>query len=110
MILKDIYEEIQSRKENPVENSYINYLQKEGVKKICKKIGEEASEAIIEAVDNDREGLIKEISDLVFHTLVLMHEKGITLQDIADKLAERALKKGNLKQKKTSIGFEAGIP
>ncbi|MFV0394397.1 MAG: bifunctional phosphoribosyl-AMP cyclohydrolase/phosphoribosyl-ATP diphosphatase HisIE, partial [Coprobacillaceae bacterium] len=68
---------IKERKEQPVEKSYTNYLLDEGVDKICKKIGEEASETIIAAKNNDKEELIGEISDVFYHIFVLMAKQGV---------------------------------
>ena len=84
-----VYAQIEDRAVNPKEQSYTNYLLGEGVDKICKKIGEEAAETIIAAKNTDKDALIGEIADLVYHTLVLMFAQGVTPCDIAGKLAER---------------------
>lgn len=97
-ILQEIYEQIQDRSINPKENSYTNYLLDEGIDKICKKIGEEATETVIAAKNPNREELIGEISDLTYHTLVLMFKSNVTLQDIQNKLVERHKKQGNKKK------------
>ena len=68
-----------------------------GVDKICKKIGEEASETIIAAKNTDKEELIGEICDLTYHVLVLMLDKGITVEEIKRKLGERHKIEGNKK-------------
>ena len=86
------------RKENPREGSYTNYLLEKGVDKICKKIGEEASETIIAAKNTDKEELIGEISDLAYHVLVLMLDKDITVEDIKMKLSQRHKIEGKKKQ------------
>jgi len=96
-VLTDVYSQIEDRAVNPKENSYTNYLLDKGVDKICKKIGEEAAETIIAAKNDDKEGLIEEISDLVYHSLVLMFTQGVTMRDITSKLAERRNTEGNLK-------------
>jgi phosphoribosyl-ATP pyrophosphohydrolase len=88
-ILENIYEVIKDRRQNPKEGSYVNYLQKEGVDKICKKIGEEAAEVIIAAKNNDKAEIVYELSDLYFHSLVLLEENGIKLEDIAKELEKR---------------------
>jgi len=90
---------IKDRKLNPKEGSYTNYLLEKGVDKICKKIGEEASETIIAAKNADREELIGEISDLAYHILVLMFKQKVTIEDIKSKLSERQKKEGNKKVK-----------
>ena len=104
-VLKDVYSQIEDRKINPKENSYTNYLLQKGVDKICKKIGEEDSETIIAAKNDDKDELIGEISDLVYHVLVLMFIKGVTLRDITGKLAERHTIEGNLKLIKERYSF-----
>ena len=99
-VLNGVYEEIGDRKANPREKSYTNYLLNEGIDKICKKIGEEAAETIIAAKNSDKEGLIGEISDLAYHTLVLMYTRGVSLRDIRGELAKRHKIKGNSKYDK----------
>ena len=74
-ILHDLADQIQHRKENPVEGSYTNYLFREGVDKICKKIGEEAAETIIAAKNNSKDELRYEASDLLYHLAVLLFEE-----------------------------------
>ena len=98
-ILQEIYEQIQDRSINRKENSYTNYLLDEGIDKICKKIGEEATETVIAAKNPNKEELVGEISDLTYHTLVLMFKSNVTLQDIQKKLVERHKKQGNKKKK-----------
>ena len=94
-ILQDIYNQIIDRSVNPKENSYTNYLLDEGIDKICKKIGEEATETVIAA----KEELVGEISDLTYHVLVLMFKSNLSIQEIKDKLIERHKKQGNKKKK-----------
>ena len=69
----------------------------QGVDKICKKVGEEASETIIAAKNNNKEELIGEISDLFYHVLVLMYQQGVQVEDIERKLEERHQISGNKK-------------
>lgn len=97
-IFKNLETLINDRKINPVEKSYTNYLLDQGVDKICKKVGEEASETIIAAKNNDKEELIGEISDLFYHVFVLMNNQGISLEDIENKLKERHKITGNKKE------------
>ena len=96
-IIENVYKMLEDRRDNPKEGSYTNYLLEKGTDKICKKIGEEASETIIAAKNEDKEELIGEISDLAYHTLVLMLDKGITVEDIKKKLSERHKIEGNKK-------------
>lgn len=96
-IIEKVYEMIKDRKDNPREGSYTNYLLEKGVDKICKKIGEEAAETIIAAKNTDKDELIGEISDLVYHVLVLMFDKDVSVADIKRKLSERHKIEGNKK-------------
>lgn len=84
---------IQSRKENPDEKSYTTSLFQKGTKKIAQKVGEEATEVILEAMDNKKDLLVEESSDLLYHFLVLMADQGLKLEDIESKLMERHLEK-----------------
>jgi len=80
---------IQNRKENPSDESYTSSLFKKGVNKIAQKVGEEAVELVIEAKDDNDELFLGEGADLLFHYLILLQQKGFTLQDIIDVLMER---------------------
>lgn len=88
-ILKKLYNKIVDRKNNPVENSYTNYLFDKGIDKILKKVGEEASEVIIGAKNDSKDELVYEISDLVYHVLVLMVERNVTPAEIKKQLQSR---------------------
>lgn len=88
-MIKYVYDIIVHRKENPKEGSYTNYLLKEGLDKILKKVGEEATEVIIAAKNLDQSELTYEISDLLFHLSVLMLELGVTWEDIYEELSKR---------------------
>lgn len=79
---------IRDRKENPVEGSYTNYLFREGLDKILKKVGEEATETII-AAKTKRDDVIYEVSDLVYHLSVLLAELNISWDEIKDELEKR---------------------
>ncbi len=87
--LYELYSRILNRRENPKEGSYTNYLFEKGLDKILKKIGEEASEIIIAAKNNNRQEIISETSDFIYHLLVLMVEKKITIEDILNELDNR---------------------
>lgn len=80
---------ITDRYENPVEGSYINKIRKKGLNKIAQKVGEEAVETVIAALAETDEDFVNEASDLVFHLLFLLKEKGKTLADIAVNLEKR---------------------
>jgi phosphoribosyl-ATP pyrophosphohydrolase/phosphoribosyl-AMP cyclohydrolase len=80
---------IGDRYENPVEGSYVNKLRNKGLNKIAQKVGEEGVETVIAALAETETDLINEASDLVFHLLVLLREKGLGLETIAKNLEER---------------------
>lgn len=93
-----LYELIRGRKINMTEGSYTTYLFNSGIDKILKKIGEESSEVIIGAKNGSKEEIIYELSDLFYHSLVLMVEKNITLNDIKDELSKRSIIDKKVKQ------------
>jgi phosphoribosyl-ATP pyrophosphohydrolase/phosphoribosyl-AMP cyclohydrolase len=80
---------IADRYENPVEGSYVNKLRNKGLNKIAQKVGEEGVETVIAALAETEIDLVNESSDLVFHLLVLLREKGLNLERIAKNLEER---------------------
>lgn len=88
-ILNKVYNQIINRKENPVEGSYTNYLFDKGLDKILKKVGEETSEVIIGAKNKNKDELVYELSDLIYHSLVLMVSEGVTIDDIKEELTKR---------------------
>lgn len=87
-MIRELYEEIADRKAHPKEGSYTNYLFDKGLDKILKKVGEEATEVIIAAKNNNEE-LIYESADLVYHLLVLLVEQGVTLAEVEAELQKR---------------------
>ena len=80
---------IQERKNNPSENSYTSKLFAKGINKIAQKVGEEAVELVIEAKDDNAELFKAEAADLLYHFLVLLVEKNISLEDVTETLKER---------------------
>ncbi len=88
-ILFKLYNLIEDRKENPIEGSYTNYLLEKGIDKILKKVGEEAAETIIACKNEDREEIVYETSDLLYHLIVMLSERGVLLEEIFIKLNER---------------------
>ncbi|WP_343524422.1 bifunctional phosphoribosyl-AMP cyclohydrolase/phosphoribosyl-ATP diphosphatase HisIE [Pedobacter sp.] len=80
---------INDRYENPVEGSYINKMRGKGLNKIAQKVGEEGVETVIAALAESEEEFIGEASDLLFHLLFLLKEKGLSIQDIAKNLEKR---------------------
>lgn len=95
---KDMYDVVVNRRANPQEGSYTCYLFDKGIDKILKKCGEECTEMVIAAKNNDKEELANEINDLLYHMIVMMAERGVTVEDIEKIMIERSQKIGNLKQ------------
>lgn len=89
-IVSKLFAKIADRRENPVEGSYTNYLFEKGIDKILKKVGEESAEVIIAAKNPNKSELIYESCDLVYHMLVLLIERGVSLEELADELIRRA--------------------
>ncbi|HEX5886675.1 MAG TPA: bifunctional phosphoribosyl-AMP cyclohydrolase/phosphoribosyl-ATP diphosphatase HisIE [Pyrinomonadaceae bacterium] len=88
-LLTRLYELIQSREHERPDGSYTTYLFEEGLDKILKKLGEESAETIIAAKNEDRARLVSEVSDLVYHLLVLLVARGVSLEEIANELEQR---------------------
>lgn len=88
-MLAELYSSIIDRKKNPKEGSYTNYLMDQGLNKILKKVGEEATEVVIAAKDNDKEALTGEVADLMYHLTVMMAVTGISWDDVAVELQQR---------------------
>lgn len=97
-VLQELYGVIQGRKANPQEGSYTCYLFEEGLDKILKKVGEECSETIIAAKNGEMGETVGEISDLIYHVLVMMADQNIPLNAVLEELDRRSQKIGNLKQ------------
>lgn len=97
---EDLMEMLEGRKAQPKEGSYTTYLFSKGLDKILKKVGEECTEVIISAKDQDKANTIYEIGDLMYHTMVLMLEMGITLDDIRREMASRHVIDHKVKQEK----------
>ena len=98
-----LYETIRQRQVTREEGSYTAYLFDEGLEKICKKVGEENSEVIIAAMKNDKEELINEISDEVYHHFVLMAQCDIPIEAVEQELAKRSAKQHNRKAERRKI-------
>ena len=95
-----LFELIKGRKTDKKEGSYTTYLFEKGLDKILKKVGEECTEVIIAAKAQDKKETIYEIADLCYHTLVLMIEAGISLDDIFTELSSRHVIDHKVKQEK----------
>ena len=88
-VFEQVFEVIQDRKIHPKEGSYTNYLFDKGIDKILKKLGEEATEIVIAAKNPNANEIKYEISDFLYHMMVLMAQKGITWEEITTELAKR---------------------
>lgn len=95
-----LYNVILERKNSPQEGSYTCYLFDKGLDKILKKVGEECAETIIAAKNGVKEETVGEISDLIYHLMVMMARQNIPLEDVMAELDRRSLKIGNLKNMK----------
>ncbi|SER10032.1 phosphoribosyl-ATP pyrophosphatase /phosphoribosyl-AMP cyclohydrolase [Gracilibacillus ureilyticus] len=102
-IIEHLMKEVEERKTEVLEGSYTNYLYEKGVDKIGKKVIEEAGEVVIAAKNEDNEELTKEVSDLLYHTFVMMANQGVTLEDVKQELSNRFAKKGNNKGDRQEI-------
>ncbi|MBP3314366.1 MAG: bifunctional phosphoribosyl-AMP cyclohydrolase/phosphoribosyl-ATP diphosphatase HisIE [Clostridia bacterium] len=98
--LEALMKVIEGRKLEKKEGSYTTYLFEKGIDKILKKVGEECTEVIIAGKADDKAETIYEISDLVYHVMVLMIEMGISLDDIRNELASRHVIDHKVKQEK----------
>ena len=95
-----LYRLIEGRKAQPKEGSYTTYLFEKGKDKILKKVGEECTEVLIGAAENDKAETVYEIADLAYHILVLMVEMGISLEDIITEEAKRHVIDKKIKQER----------
>lgn len=102
-IFDTVMEEVEDRKRTHVENSYTNYLFDKGIDKIGKKVIEEAGEVVIAAKNRDGEEVVNEVSDLLYHSFVLLAEQDISLDQVKNELENRFSKKGNSKGDRPEI-------
>ena len=98
--LDSLYELIKGRKTEKKEGSYTTYLFEKGIDKILKKVGEESTEVIIAAKGGDKAEAVYEVSDLVYHVMVMMVEMGISNEDIMKELESRHVIDKKVKQEK----------
>ena len=94
-ILKELYEVVLDRRRNPVEGSYTCKLFEEGLDKILKKIGEESVEVILAGRKQEREEIIYEAADLLYHLIVLLVYAGIGLEEVMEELERRRGKRSD---------------
>ncbi|NLK20508.1 MAG: bifunctional phosphoribosyl-AMP cyclohydrolase/phosphoribosyl-ATP diphosphatase HisIE [Epulopiscium sp.] len=88
-ILQQVYDIIADRRDNPKEGSYTNYLFDKGIDKMLKKVGEESSEVIIASKNNDKGEITYEMSDLLYHMMVVMVQTGVQWEDLCNELKKR---------------------
>ena len=88
-MFEEVFQVILDRKSNPKEGSYTNYLFDKGLDKILKKLGEESTEIVIAAKNPNPEEVKYEISDFLYHMMVLMAYKGVSWEDITRELSNR---------------------
>lgn len=88
-IIDELYSVIKSRYDDPVEGSYTNYLLEKGLDKILKKVGEESAEVIIAAKNGSSEEIVCETSDLIYHLLVMLFDRGLEPSAIMAELEKR---------------------
>ena len=100
-VLQELYQVVLGRKSTPREGSYTCYLFDKGLDKILNKVGEECSETIIAAKNGRQEETVGEISDLIYHLMVMMAQQNIPLEAVLEELSRRSQKIGNLKQMKS---------
>lgn len=93
-ILAELYDVLQERKRADAEGSYVASLYRDGLDRILKKVGEEATETVIAAKSGDRAALVHELADLWFHSLVLMAHQDVPLADLTAELARRRGRSG----------------
>ena len=98
--IRNDYETILARRDAKEEGSYTCYLFEQGLDKILKKVGEESTEMVIAAKNGEKDETVGEICDLIYHTLVMMVNEGITIEDVHKELASRNIIDVKVKQEK----------
>jgi len=93
--LEEVFRVVSERRREMPEGSYTTYLFEKGLNKILKKVGEESAETIIAAKDGDDEALKAETADLLYHLVVMLVERGVTLEEVGRELARRRKGKGD---------------
>ena len=104
--LSELQDFIEKRYQEMPEGSYTTKLFRDGVNKMAQKVGEEALETVIEATNGDKEHLVYESSDLVYHLLVLLTSKGLRIEDIAEELHRRHDPEWDAKRRKAKAAGE----
>ena len=89
MSIQWLFDVIESRRQNPTEQSYTSSLFAAGLPKIAQKVGEEGTEVVVAALAQDNQRLIEEVADLTYHTLVLLAARGLKMEEILTELEKR---------------------
>ena len=92
-LLKELFELIEARKSEDINNSYTKALFEQGRARIAQKVGEEAVETVIAAMKDDKQEMVNEVSDLLFHLFVLMSDAEVSLDDVIIELQKRRMSK-----------------
>ncbi len=87
--IEELYSVIRSRARSKKKNSYTNLLLKKGKNKIAQKIGEESTELVIDYLNGSKKRTVEEATDLIYHLLVLLYSKNISIKDIKKELTKR---------------------
>lgn len=88
-ILSEVFQVIEDRRKHPTTDSYVSGLMKAGLNQILDKISEESEELIVAAREEKRENVIHEAADLLFHTMILLAKRGVSIEDIYEELKRR---------------------
>lgn len=94
--MEELYSIVRSRDNSKIESSYTKFLLKKGPKKIAKKIGEESVELIVDYLSGSKKRVVEEAADLIYHIIVLLYSKKITIKNLEKELEKR---KSNVRQK-----------
>src|SRR5690625_494622 len=103
--LQSLEKIVKNKVENPEEGSYTKYLMDEGLDKILKKCGEEMTEIVIAAKNNDKKEVIDETSDLLYHLFVMLQEQNVSLKEVEKNLEERDRKSTRLNSSHVAISY-----
>src|ERR1700686_3055892 len=106
--LNDLEKRVQSRAQVRADVSYTRMLIDRGVAQCAKKLGEEAVEAAIAAISEDRQRTIREAADVLYHLLVVLHVRGITLDEVEAELGSRTRQSGLDRRRRARVG--EGVP
>lgn len=87
--IDELYQAVVDRHKNPVQGSYTDYLFNKGLDKILKKVGEESTEVIVAAKNPDKNELVYETADLLYHLMVLLVQQGVSFDQIKEELGKR---------------------